>query len=171
MDNLRRNQTVTIVITARVQSTGFQALAKSTWRGTVSGPEETTYGDNMNRNPYSKQQRIISPAPPMMIRSNAEETTLSTEMIDSCCSRDTGMSAAAVAASSTSARSIKLMDGGAAAESPRRGAARLAAFVCRAILDPHPFVSEIQDRKHNSTLVGARQVHGEPPPTLSVYAT
>ena len=87
-----------------------------------------------------------------MIRSNAEEATLSTEMIDSCCSRDTGKSAAAVAASSTSARSTKLIEGGAAAESPRRGAARLAALVCRAILDPHPFVSERnQGRKQHGT--------------------
>lgn len=43
------------------------------------------------------------------------------------------------------------MEGGAAAEGPRRGAAKLAPFVCRAIFDPHPFVPERkQDRKHTA---------------------
>lgn len=85
--------------------------------------------------------RIIrSPAPPMMMRSNTEEATLNTEMMDSCCSNDTGKSCAAIGASS--ARSIRLVAGESiAAESSRCGAVGRTALVCLAILDPHPLVS------------------------------
>lgn len=65
----------------------------------------------------------------MMSKSNAEEAKLSAEMMVSCCSMDTGRSGAADAvAAASSARTIKLMDGGLTAE----GGAALsrAALVC-----------------------------------------
>lgn len=98
----------------------------------------------LNSHQRDNQQKLnehSSPAPEIMMRSSTEDTTLSTEMIDSCCSGDIGRSGAAFAASSAS--SIKLIEGGAVdAESPRCDVVCRAALVCRAILDPHPLVSE-----------------------------
>lgn len=73
------------------------------------------------------------------MRSNTEDITLSTEMMDSCCSGDIGRSGAAFAESSAS--SVKLIDGGAIDAESCEVVCR-AALVCRAILDPQPLVSE-----------------------------
>ena len=80
-------------------------------------------------------QLRCSPAPPTMTRSNAEEATLSTEMIDSCCSGEMG--------SSSSARSTRLMRGGATAPvAPRWKAPRCTRRLCCGKADPQLLASE-----------------------------
>ena len=100
----------------------------------------------------SHSELHFSPAPPTISRSNADDATLNTEMIDSCCSGDIG--------TSSSARSmrLRLMLGGAVA--PLWKAPRCTGRVCCGNPDPQLLVSESRNWTTDTKLLCATSFLG-----------